>query len=55
MKTIQKGEKIKRVDEETAGIKVKNNGYSFVPKTIWKENVRDVNKKEEKSDKKSKK
>lgn len=55
MKTIQKDQKIKRLDDETAGIKVRNEGYSFVPKQVWKENVRDIDKKEAKEEKKTKK
>lgn len=55
MKTIQKSDKIRRVDGETAGIKVRNEGYSFIPKKIWKENVRDVNKNDAESEKKHKK
>ena len=55
MKTLQKGDKITRFDDETAGIKVRNEGYSFIPKRIWKENVRDLNKKQEKDEKIEKK
>ena len=55
MKTIQKSDKIRRVDDETAGIKVRNEGYSFIPKKIWKENVRDINKNEAKIEEKGQK
>lgn len=41
MKTIQRGDTIKRYDNETADRKVRNEGYSFVPKKVWKEKVRD--------------
>lgn len=55
MKTIQKGDKIKRVDDETADFDVRNRDYSFISKKIWKENVRDLNKNESKTEEKEKK
>lgn len=44
MKTVQLGTTVKRLDDETADRKVRNEGYSFVPKKVWKENVRDIDK-----------
>lgn len=42
MKTVQKDEKIIRVDDETADRKVRNEGFSFTSKKNWKENIRDL-------------
>jgi hypothetical protein len=39
MKTISKDGEILRVDNETADVKVKG-GWSFIPKSEWKEKVR---------------
>ena len=44
---------IKRVTDEQA-TELYNEGWRYVPKSLWKEKVRDVNKKEE-STKKTKK
>ena len=55
MKTMQLDTKVVRVDEDKVGKKV-SEGWKFVPKSVWKEQVRDVKKKEEsKKTKKSKK
>jgi hypothetical protein len=43
MKTIQRGEEILRVSNEEANAKV-GVSWKFVPKSVWKEKVRDVNK-----------
>jgi hypothetical protein len=40
MKTVQKGTEIKRVNDEEADLMVKNRGYKFVPKNVWKEATR---------------
>ena len=39
MKTIRKGDQILRVKDEEAEKKV-NNGYEYIPKSVWKEEVR---------------
>ena len=36
MKTVQKGEDIKRVKEDEAESLVKNKGYKYVPKSTYK-------------------
>ena len=54
MKTMQLDTKVVRVDEDKVEKKV-SEGWKFVPKSVWKEKVRDVNKKEEIKKKKSKK
>ena len=46
MKTMQLDNKIQRVTDEKAS-KLFHEGWKYVPKTLWKEKVRDVNKKEE--------
>ena len=52
MKTMQLDDKIQRVTEEKAR-QMFEDGWSFVPKSLWKEKVRDVEKpKEEKPTKK---
>lgn len=52
MKTIKKqtssGIEYKRTDEKSADYAVKNQGWSFCPKTEWKTNVRDFGKEEAK-------
>ena len=42
MKTIRKGEEIKRVSDKEAELSVKNYGYEYCPKTVWKTEVRNV-------------
>lgn len=43
MKTIQKGNDIKRVKEDEAESLVKHKGYSYVPKSVYKgERVRET-------------
>lgn len=37
MKTVQKGEDIRRVRDEEADLFVKSRGYKFIPKSVWKE------------------
>ncbi len=37
MKTVQKGEDIKRVKDEEAELFVKSRGCQYVPKSVWKE------------------
>lgn len=44
MKTIFKDEVFDRVDNETADLRVKSQGWKFVPTSEWKKNVRDVEK-----------
>ena len=44
MKCIKKGSEIRRVSEQEADNKVKVHGWSFVPKSEWKTQVRDFNK-----------
>ena len=46
MKTMQLDTKVVRVDEDKVGKKV-SEGWKFVPKSVWKEKVRDVNKEPE--------
>lgn len=57
MKTVSKNGEILRLEDAEADSKVKS-GWSFTPKSEWKQKVRDVNKKEkseaEKADKKEK-
>jgi hypothetical protein len=48
MKTVQKGTEIKRVNDEEADLMVKNRGYKFVPKNVWKEATRPVKQTKEK-------
>lgn len=40
MKTVQKGDDIKRVKDDEADLMVKNRGYKFVPKSVWKDATR---------------
>ena len=40
----QKGGEIRRVSDVDADIKVKVHGWSFIPKSEWKTQVRDFNK-----------
>lgn len=47
MKTIRKGDQILRVKDKEAHLKVKNGGYEFIPKSIWKEQARKHKTKEE--------
>ena len=42
MKTIRKGEEIKRVSDEDAEFKVKNQGFEYCPKNLRKTEVRNV-------------
>ena len=48
MKTVQKGNDIKRVKDDEAELMVKNRGYKFVPKRAWKEATRPVKQTKEK-------
>lgn len=41
MKTIQKKKEIKRVSDDMAYKLVKNEGWKYIPKSVWKEKVRD--------------
>ena len=43
MKTMQLDTKVVRVDEDKVGKKV-SEGWKFVPKSVWKEKVRDIEK-----------
>ena len=43
MKTMQLDDKVVRVDEDKVNKKV-SEGWKFVPKSVWKEKVRDVEK-----------
>tara|TARA_B100000287_G_scaffold385755_1_gene393141 strand:- start:209 stop:388 length:180 start_codon:yes stop_codon:yes gene_type:complete len=56
MKTMQLKDKVVRVDDNKATT-LYSEGWQYVAKSVWKEKVRDVNKKEEtkKTKKKSKK
>jgi hypothetical protein len=47
MKTIKRGEEIKRVSDNEAITLVKE-GWAYCPKSEWKQNVRDKDKKEKK-------
>jgi|694.fasta_scaffold25088_16 hypothetical protein len=40
MKTVQKGEDIKRLKDDEAELHVKSRGYKYVPKSVWKETKR---------------
>ena len=42
MKTIQLNEQILRVKDDVAEEKVDRYGWKYVPRSIWKEQVRDV-------------
>ena len=55
MKTMMNldGTKIERVSDEKAS-RLFGEGFRYVSKSVWKEKVRDVNKKEETKSKKSK-
>ena len=48
MKTMMSldGTKIERVSDEKAS-RLYSEGYKYIAKSIWKEKVRDINKKEE--------
>lgn len=48
MKTVQKGNDIKRVKNDEADLMVKSRGYKFVPKGVWKEATRPVKQTKEK-------
>lgn len=48
MKTVQKGNEIKRVKDDEADIMVSHRGYKFVPKSVWKEATRPVKQTKEK-------
>ena len=36
MKTIRKGEEIKRISDKDADFRVKHQGYEYCSKTVWK-------------------
>ena len=58
MKTVQKGEDIKRLKDDEAEFHVKSKGYKYVPKSVYKDATRtkkDPDTEETKSAKKSKK
>ena len=42
MKTIRIGNEIKRVSDSEAEERVKNQGYEYCPKNLWKTSVRNV-------------
>ena len=48
MKTVQKGSDIKRVKDDEAELMVKNRGYKYVAKNVWKEATRPVKQTKEK-------
>jgi hypothetical protein len=48
MKTVQKGNDIKRVKDDEADLMVKSRGYKFVAKNVWKEATRPVKQNKEK-------
>lgn len=41
MKTVQKKKEIKRVNDDLAHKLVKNESWKYIPKSVWKEKVRD--------------
>jgi hypothetical protein len=47
MKTVQKGNDIKRVKDDEAELMVKNRGYKYVPKSAYKEATRPAKKEKE--------
>ena len=56
MKTIMSVDEkhIRRVTDEQAAELYHDGGWRYVPKSLWKEKIRDINKKEESKSKKSK-
>lgn len=48
MKTVQKGNDIKRVKDEEADLMVSTRGYKFVQKSVWKEATRPMKQTKEK-------
>jgi len=50
MKTIQKGDDIKRMKDEDAEAYVKSRGYKYVPKSVYKEATRPAKKEEKNSE-----
>ena len=46
---------IRRVNDDSAVRLVKEGGWLYAPKSVWKENIRDIKKEEAASKKKSKK
>lgn len=50
MKTIQKGNDIKRMKDEDAEVYVKSRGYKYVPKSVFKEATRPAKKEEKNSE-----
>lgn len=50
MKTIQKGDDIKRMKDEDAETYVKSRGYKYVPKSVYKEATRPAKKEEKNSE-----
>jgi hypothetical protein len=50
MKTIQKGDDIKRMKDEDAEVYVKSRGYKYVPKSVYKEATRPAKKEEKNSE-----
>lgn len=44
MKTIQLNEQILRVSDDVADEKVSKYGWRYIPRKIWKDKVRDLNK-----------
>jgi hypothetical protein len=50
MKTVQKGEEIKRLKDEDAEFHVKSKGYKYVPKSVYKEATRPAKKEEKNSE-----
>lgn len=42
MKTVQKGQEIKRVDDTEAESLVRHKGYTYVPKSVHKEQFKTV-------------
>ena len=46
---------IRRVNDDSAVTLVKEGGWVYAPKSVWKENIRDIKKEEKSSKKKSKK
>ena len=50
MKTVQKGDDIKRLKEDEAELYVKARGYKYVPKSVYKEATRPAKKEEKTSE-----
>jgi len=43
MKTIRKGEEIKRISDKDAEFRVKHQGFEYCPKNVWKTHDKHTN------------